>query len=217
MRRPGASLSGFAAAFVFLAGAVLLLTACNRRQQAAVSAASKDAPPEELSSAPELQLDYSILLEDGGRERRIGEKFHFHSGDRFRIALRPAFAAHVYLLNRGPLKNEYTFLYPEPKEFGNPLTPNRAITLPSSTEWYQLDGKPGVENVVLIASASPVVEFNTPERSIARDEFDDRIALVERDDRPSSSRRYEDGDWVKMFAASGDKTVMVLRLPLDHR
>jgi hypothetical protein len=80
-----------------------------------------------------------------------------------------------------------------------------------------LDNRPGIENVVLIASAMPLVEFNTPEQTIPRDECEDRIALLERDFRPSSSRRFEDKDWTKLFAAKGERTAILLRLPLDHR
>jgi hypothetical protein len=216
-------------ALLAITGAFLALfpVGCKNSRGEAPPAAVRSAPPEGLGGAPELQLDYSIVLNDNGTGRRVGEKYHFRSGDQFRIEVRPAFAAYVYLLNRGPREANYAFLFPAPKEFENALPQNRVIALPRASEWFTLDNKPGVENVLLIASAHSVMEFNTPERSIQRDEFEDRIALVERDGRPASSRRFEDQDWVKVFAAPSsrmaspqnapDKTVIVLRLPLDHR
>jgi hypothetical protein len=176
------------------------------------------APNERTDIASELQLDYTILLDSEGGAKRVSEKYRFHGGDRFRIQLRPAFAAHVYILNRGPQQAAYSFLFPSPGiATENPLPANTPITLPGADKWYTLDNRRGVEGLVLIASPVPLVEFNTPEVTIPRDECEERIGLVERDYRPNSSRRFEDKDWTKLFAARGDKTAIVLRLPLDHR
>ncbi len=179
---------------------------------------TKSAPPAEAVQPPELQLDYALFLDDRGAERRIDEKYRFQGDDRFRVKFRPGFAAHVYLLNRPASSPSYQFLYPNPKiELSNPLDAGRVVTLPGRDLWYTIDGKKGIENLVLVAAAYPLVEFNTPERTIPRDECEDRLALVERDFRPSSSRRFEDKEWTKLFAARGAKTVIVLRMPLDHR
>jgi hypothetical protein len=201
----------------------LVLVGCDRlksKSQPSNTPAKgeKGGDPREALDASELRLDYAIYLEDGGSAKPIDEKHHFRSGEQFRIELRPAFPAHIYLLNRGPRQERYSRLFPvSGKPLENPLEPNRAVMLPGNNEWYTLDNRPGVENVVLIAAAFPLVEFNTPEQSIPRDECEDRIALLERDYRPSSSRRFEDKGKVKLFAAREAKTVIVLRLPLDHR
>jgi len=197
--------------------AALLLAGCSRFKEPEKKE-SNPAPKERSDAAAELQLDYRILLDDNGGARRVDEKYHFHGGDRFRIELRPAFNAHVYIVNRGPRQTSYSFLFPTRKiTIENPLPENQAVTLPGGDAWYTLDNRPGIENVVLTASTMPLVEFNTPEQTIPRDECEDRIALLERDYRPSSSRRFEDRDWTKLFAAKGEKTAILLRLPLDHR
>jgi len=205
-----------------ISAGIVLLAGCSKVKKAAdkggQTGPSTGPPKERNDSSAELQLDYTILLSDGGAAKRIDEKYHFHGGDRFRVRLRPAFDAHVYILNRGPRQDSYLFLYPSPKIAAeNPLPANKLATFPSADEWFTLDENPGIENVVLIASPTPLVEFNTPERTIPRDECEDRIALVERDYRPTSSRRFEDREWTKLFAARGAKTAIVLRLPLDHR
>jgi hypothetical protein len=200
--------------------AMFSVSACNRSAAGprANPAGGSGLPNDATAQTPELQLDYAILLKDSGGAKRINEKYHFQNGDRFQLELRPAFAAHVYLLNRGPKQGSDQFLYPSPKiSIENPLEPNKAITLPGGDEWFTIDSQAGVENVTLIAADHPVVEFNTPERSIARDEFENRLSLIERDYRPTSSRRFEDKEWVKLFAAGDPRTVIVMRLPLDHQ
>jgi hypothetical protein len=197
--------------------AVVLLVGCSRVKESD-KRDSSPAPRERSDAAAELQLDYRILLDDNGEAKRVTEKYHFHGGDRFRIELRPAFSADVYMVNRGPRQANYSFLFPTRKiSLENPLPEKQAVTLPGGSEWYVLDNRPGIENVVLIASTMPLVEFNTPEQTIPRDECEDRIALLERDYRPASSRRFEDRDWTKLFAAKGERTAILLRLPLDHR
>ncbi len=206
------------------AGLAAVTTGCttpgSSKQPDSGKGGGKDGgrPGEGLDMSGELELDYAILLDDDGAERRIDEKRRLRDNDRFRVQLKPGFAAHVYLLNRGTVQPHYTFLYPNPKiSRENPLEAGRAVTLPGGSEWFTLDKASGVENLVLIASPVALVEFNTPERTIPRDECEARLALVERDYRPKSSRRFEDRDWVKLFAARGAKTAFVLRLPLDHR
>jgi hypothetical protein len=175
-------------------------------------------PAQAQNMAGELELDYAILLEEHGQPRRITEKHQFHSGDRFRIEVRPAFDAHLYLLNRGSAQDHYSRLFPNSKvAVENPLPARRVVTLPSDRDWYTLDSPQGVENVVLVAAAYAPAELNMPEESMAREEVENRLALLERDYRPSSSRRFEDRDWVKLFASKDAKTVMLLRIPLEHR
>ena len=182
----------------------------------------KDKPqeaPKDGVVVNELQLDYSIVLGDDDSSRSVNEQFTFRNGDRFRFRLRPGFEAHVYLLSRGARQKEYTFLYPHKDiKQENPVPAKGIIESPGpETDWLTMDKVSGTEQLVLIASPSPLVEFNVPAKSIERDEFEERLGRVERDYRPASSRRLENGGWVSLLASRGPKTAMVVRLPLDHR
>jgi len=174
-------------------------------------------PPKAAVYVPELQLDYAVLLNEGSTPKRITDKYHFKSGDKFRFEFRSAFAAYVYLLDRGARDKEYSFLYPNKRiSQGNPLTINQVVTLPGGQEWYTLDNQPGIENMVLLAAAKPLPDFENSDRPIPRDEFEEKVAILERDHRPASSRRFEDRDWVRLFATQEDSPVIILRLPIDH-
>src|SRR5262249_53021837 len=127
--------------------------------------------------------------------------------------------AHVYMLNRGARDKDYTFLYPHKAiQQENPVPAKGIIEIPGAgADWLMMDKIAGTENIVLIASPSPLVEFNVPAASIERDEFEERLGRVERDYRPVSSRRVENQGWVSLLASRGPKTAVVVRLPLDHR
>ena len=182
----------------------------------------KDKPqgaPKDGVVVNELQLDYSIVLGDDDSSRSVNEQFTFRNGDRFRFRLRPGFEAHVYLLSRGARQKEYMFLYPHKDiKQENPVPAKGVIEIPGpGTGWLTMDKVSGTEQLVLIASPSPLVEFNVPAKSIEREEFEERLSRVERDYRPASSRRLENGGWVSLLASRGPRTAMVVRLPLDHR
>jgi Domain of unknown function (DUF4384) len=205
-------------------GALGLAVGCKPSDT--VSGSGKDPDKTKDKSAPrdgvvvnELQLDYSIVLANGETGMPVNEQFAFRNGDRFKFRVRPAFEAHVYILNRGPRQKEYSFLYPHKAiKQENPVPAKSTVEIPgSSADWLQMDKTSGTEQIVLIASPSALVEFNVPATSIERDEFEERLGRVERDYRPASSRRLEDGGWVSLLASRGAKTAMVVRLPLDHR
>jgi len=207
--------------------AVSLMAACKKTETASeVKPPSKEKEKEKSQEIPrdaivvnELQLDYSIVLSVDDASRSVNEQFAFRNGDRFRFRLRPGFEAHIYLLSRGARQKQYTFLYPHKDiKQENPVPPKEIIEIPGSgTDWLMMDKVSGTEQLVLIASPSPLVEFNVPAVSIERDEFEERLGRVERDYRPTSSRRLETGGWVSILASRGPKTAMVVRLPLDHR
>jgi len=171
-----------------------------------------------LAAGDELQIDYAIRLDDGAEGRVVDEKFRFRSGDRFQIQLRPAFAAYLYLFNRSEGQSSCDVLLPQNGEGQrNPIASGQIATIPAPGKWLTMDSHSGLENLVMMASPVAIPDFDTPEQKIPRDECEQRLALVERDFRPSSSRIFKDKDWTKLFAARGARTAFVVRLPLDHR
>jgi len=190
----------------------LMLAGCDKLLHG-TGAATVAVPP----NTSELELDYSILLNEGSG-RIVNDKHPFKAGDRFRVQFRPAFPAHVYLVNRGASESDYTFLYPNEKIASrNPLPAGQMMAVPAGSDWYTLDDKPGVENLVLIAATAPLTEFQATDAAVPRDDFESNLAMLERDRRPSASRRVEDKDWVRLFAARDKNSVILVRLPIDHR
>ena len=60
-------------------------------------------------------------------------------------------------------------------------------------------------------------DLDTGGNSIPRDQLEGILAGIERQYKPQSSRRFQDADWTKVFAADGGKDIaMVIRLPLKH-
>jgi len=166
--------------------------------------------------SPELQLDYSILL-DGAPPRRISEKYQFQSGDRFRLEVRPAFAGWVYLFSRGAGQKEYLCLYPnQDAQRGKALISGQTVTLPGGDNWYTLDDSPGSEAMVLVASAMPIADLG-PSVPLAQDDFEERIAKLERERRPRTAKRVEEAGWTKLFVSHDDAAAMVMRISIDHK
>jgi hypothetical protein len=180
--------------------------------------ADKDAKAQPVDRSEELQIAYAIEVETDGKPKRVREDETFRSGDGFRFIFKPDFKAYVYVLNRGPHEKAYQILFPNSKiSIDNPIEPKKEVAIPGGETWLRMDNRKGDEDLVLIASNVQLPDFNTTEKTIDRDTFDERIAHVERRYRPKSSRRFGDGDWVKVFAAGAKQDVaMVLRVPLRH-
>jgi hypothetical protein len=173
----------------------------------------------QAEKSTERQIDYCLELDQPDHPMRVKETRTFHSGERFRFLFRPGFDSHLYLLNRGPQENFWTVLFPGPKiAIQNPIHPGSVVTVPDEdTGWLRIDNKQGNEHLVLIASSNPLKEFAGTADRISRDDFEDRLADIERLYRPSSSRRFEDDGWVKLFAAgNGANLAIVLNVPLLH-
>lgn len=189
----------------------LLLTGCDRLRSTG-----------RVADPAELELDYSIMIDPGAtgaaQPATVNEKHAFRGGDRFRVQFRPAFPAYLYLLNRGAGESEYSFLYPARQiAVSNPLSAEQSVTLPGDSEWYTLDSRPGIENLVLIAALQPVTELPPPDQKLSRDDGERILAMLERDRRPKTSRRVEDPDHVRLFASRDANSVILARLPLEHR
>jgi uncharacterized protein DUF4384 len=198
----------------------LLDSACSRPDttKAAETGGSGGVPPA-TAKAEEKQIDYCLELDDPSGPRKVKESRQFRSGERFRFRFRPGFESHIYLLNRGPGENSWTVLFPNPRiEIKNPIHAGNIVTIPDKdTGWLRIDERKGNEHLVLIAATDPLEEFAVATGRVSRDDFEDRIANIERLYRPASSRRFEDDQWVKLFAAGpSDKLAIVLSLPLLH-
>lgn len=199
------------------------LSGCNqlRKEDPAKTAdeGAKDRGEGVIGASEEITLAYAIELEgESGKLRTVADTFEFRSRDRFRILVRPQFAAYLYLYARGPGQGNYQLLFPDfQREAANPVPVKQQTVMPGKDAWLTMDAKKGLESVVLIAANGEIPQFNTTEKSIGRDAFEERLAQVERGCRPVSSRRFVDREWVKLFAAkSGKPVAWIERLPLLH-
>jgi hypothetical protein len=216
MNRRALFLASAAAAWAGLSG-------CNQFQKEDPSKSAdkgaKDRGEGVIGADQEISLAYAIELEgESGKLRTVADTFEFRSRDRFRILVRPQFAAHLYLYARGPGQGSFQLLFPDFKEnAANPLPVKQQTVVPGKDAWLTMDSRKGLESVVLIAASGEIPQFNTTEKSIGRDAFEERLAQVERGYRPVSARRFVDREWVKLFAAkSGKPVAWIERLPLLH-
>lgn len=204
---------------VFLAAAALALSTggCGRDQ-----VAEKTTVPPAPERPAESAIAYAIQIQGSNEAATdpafVGEDRKFASGDRLRFVFRPEFDAHLYLVNRGPRQSVYQVLFPSERiALHNPIPSGQKLSIPDASGWLRLDAEPGDENLILVASTAAIPEFDGLGPTVDRDDYESRLAQVERRSRPRSSRRFEDGDWVKLFAARGKENLaIVLRIPLLH-
>src|SRR5205807_6772149 len=71
-----------------------------------------------------------------------------------------------------------------------------------------LQRNPGEEDFILIVSMVPLLDF-TNKTSMDADDCERALARVERQYHPPSSRRFEDGDWVRSEERRVGKSVCV--------
>ena len=180
--------------------------------------AGSTPPPPKIPPGNEKQLAFAIELKGDGLPRRVKEDYDFHSGDRFRFVIKPGFSAYVYMLNRGTGESKYSVLFPLSREVSqNPIRPDAEQPVPGdSASWMKMNSSPGTENFVLIVSMVPLPEF-TEKQTMSVDDGDRAVARVDQEYHPASSRRFEDQEWVKFFAADpGHDLAIVLHIPLKH-
>lgn len=182
----------------------------------------KDDPskptPAPLRTTEEKTFLYAIELQRPGAPQLVKEDHSFRSGDGFRVRLKPGFSAYVYVLNRGNRENRYKLLFPSSMvRARNPIASGAEAVIPDDPQkWMRMDQVAGEENFILVASMVPLPDMEDPQR-LGVDQVDQTLAGIEREYRPQSSRRFEDGDWVKVLAADGGKDIaLVLRIPLRH-
>jgi len=175
-----------------------------------------DAPG--LHSANERAISYMIERQDGDKAKPVPEDFQFQSGDRFRLRFRPGFPAYIYIANRGADQSSYSILFPQSSNGDhNPLKTGAEVTLPGHQDWLRFDSTPGNENFVVVASTVPLSALDEAGTKIPRDTFETHLTEIEREYRPQSSRRFQDGDWMKFFAAREGDLALVVRLGLQHQ
>jgi hypothetical protein len=180
--------------------------------------AGSTPPPAKIAAGNEKQLAFAIELKGDGSPTRVKEDYDFHSGDRFRFVIKPGFSAYVYMLNRGTGESKYSVLFPLSREVSqNPIRPDAEQPVPGdSASWMKMNSSPGEEDFVLIVSMVPLHEF-TDKPTLSVDDCERALAMVDREYHPASSRRFEDHEWVRLFAADpGHDLAMILRIPLKH-
>jgi hypothetical protein len=177
----------------------------------------KPTPAPSLTAGEKTFL-YAIEVQRPGGPQLVKEDYSFRSGDGFRLRLKPGFNAYVYVLNRGNREKGFKLLFPSLLvRARNPIASGGEAVIPDDPQkWMRMDEVAGEENFILVASMSPLPDLEDPQRTSAN-EVDQTLTSIEREYRPQSSRRFEDGDWVKVLAADGGKDIaMVLRIPLRH-
>jgi hypothetical protein len=195
---------------IVLAGLLLATGGCMQNQRPGAS--GKPA----LDTSKERDLSYMIEREVDGRPVVMsGDDLEFRSGERFRLRFRPGFKAYIYVANRGSHQDSYHLLFPASEADHNPLDKGTATSLPASPAWLKLDQSPGDEYLTLIASTMPLEEFEKA-TEIPREKFDSELTDIERQYQPTSSRRFQDGDWTKYFGARDGDLVLVAKLALQH-
>jgi hypothetical protein len=209
-------------------GTTALTTACSRKDRGPVTVSRKstdDSAAGKGLHSPTLatgqkEFAYAIEIEKGGGTQRVRENFPFHSGSRFRLLLKPDFPGYLYLFNSGFTEQGYKLLFPSSRmHMSNPIPGGVQAQIPDSpTAWMKFDNKPGEEHFVIVFSTIALRELETGSTSVPRDRLNSLLANIERQDAPESSRKQEDGKWVKILAAqSGGRDVaMIVRLPLKH-
>jgi hypothetical protein len=166
-----------------------------------------------------LEVAYALqVIDEDGRTRTVREDTRLHSGDRFAVLVKNSSPMHVYLLNRGPGDGNYIRLYPRgahnPEAASAWDTPLR---LPEGREsWMKLDKRPGNENLVLIASKTPIERLETGNK-IRRDQVEDTLAEIERNQKPRDLQRWDEGEWTRLKMETQPGLAVVCRIPLLHR
>lgn len=171
-----------------------------------------------LKTVGEKEFAYAMELQEPNGSRRVREDHTFRSRDGFRIWFKAGFPAHVYLLNRGQRESRFRLLFPSPAvSLRNPLRSGEEVVIPNDPKtWMRMDRNSGEENFVIVAATIALVELEKS-RGMGRDEVEGILADIQRRYGTQTSRRFEDGDWVKIFAADGGKEMaLVLRIPLKH-
>lgn len=182
------------------------------------ASAKKDIPVSAIKPTGEKEFAYTIELQQPGGSKRVRENYLFRSGDGFRVLFKPGFTTYIYLFNRGPRGGRFQRLFPSKfVKLSNPVRSGEDAAIPDDPKiWMRLDQHAGEENFIIVASTIALPELEGSP-SIAPDRPEYALANTQRRYAPQSSRRFEDGDWVKIFAADGGKDVaLILRVPLKH-
>jgi hypothetical protein len=140
----------------------------------------------------------------------------FHSGDRFRVVLKPDFNAYVYLFNQNPDETRIHILYPVSAKTAA-IQPGEETRAPGEERWFRMDREAGSEVLILVASPNPLPDLKPVNGTLDRRVFESWLAKTEQDAKPKSQRIYQNATWSNLMAdASQTPLVFVHRVPLKH-
>jgi hypothetical protein len=167
-----------------------------------------------------LEVAYALQILDGdGKTQTVREDATLRSGDRFALLVKTSSPLHLYLFNRGRGDSSYRRLFPASGQDPRVGTfSDSPLRLPQDREsWMRLDKRSGNEHLVLIASKMPLEKLENA-TSIRRDQVEDTLAEIERNQRPRDLERREDGNWTRWKTETQRPgMVLVCRIPLLHR
>jgi hypothetical protein len=169
-----------------------------------------------LPAPQEITLAFSLeAVGDAGAAASLPQDHSFHSGDRFRLVLKPDFEAYVYLFNQNPADPRVAVLYP-PSPNAAAVQANVESRAPNPQGWFRMDDKSGSEVLILVASPKPLPQLNWSDGGLARQDFETWLATAEREGKPKSQQSFVDDNWTKLMAEAQDAAVLVQRIPLRH-
>lgn len=203
---------------MLLAGLAPMGIACRRKASDSESGAKpgKDdkVPPLLPPKADEIDFSYAIELLNGAK--RVPANHPFKSGDTFRVVVRPAFGAHLYLFNRTSGEEIVYRLFPQAAiGVHNPLAENKEAAIPEQKP-FRFDQKAGTENFVIVVASLPLPDLDSISGEIGRQKFEQLIAGIQQQLRPQSMRQFQDGDWTKVIASPSKQIAVIIQLPLKH-
>jgi hypothetical protein len=165
------------------------------------------------------EITFSFTLEVPGEHESVSLAAPdrvFHSGDRFRMVLKPDFNAYTYLFNQNPDEARVHVLYPVASKT-TVLQPGEETRAPGGEGWFRMDRKPGSEVLILVASPHPLPELKWADGTLDRHVFESWLAKTEQDAKPKSQRIYQNATWSNLMAdATQTPLVFVHRVPLKH-
>jgi hypothetical protein len=156
------------------------------------------------------------LLGDNQNVSFVAPDRVFHSGDRFRVVLKPDFNAFVYVFNQNPDEAQVQVLYPVAAKTAS-IQPKEEARAPGNEGWFRMDKKPGSEVLILVASPNPLPELGLRDGTVNRRDFESWLARTEEDGKPKSQRIFQNAAWTNLMADSTQSPlVFVHRIPLKH-
>jgi len=167
------------------------------------------------AAAKTLEVRYRLEF---GAEKDFAAPRAVKSGETFKVGVRAASAANVYLLV-SKTENEYSLVLP--RKASSRVRANQWVSLPGEGEAFRVDRQTGVERMYLIVSDAPVDEL---EDLIADgkppDMLDESWILEVRDQYAGDGdlrRRRQAGAVALTFTVPAEPAVIVEQIVLRHQ
>ena len=200
-----------------IAGISLVGFGCRRKVVEVESANASSIPSEKPTlpaAAGEIEFSYGIWSESDAR--RVQGNHPFKSGDGFRVVLKPAFDAHLYLFNRSNGEDRVDRLFPLGAiAIHNPLKASQETMIPDQKP-LRFDRKAGTENITVVVATMALTELDSIPDNVPRGRFEQIITNVHQGFNPQSIRRFQEGDWTRVIASPQKQVAVILQLPLNH-